>query len=74
MKDIEEIRKDNGYSQIVFADLIGSTFRTYQGRLQGVQPKWTLNEIIKASEMNNGEVKVPTINGTYEITIKKVDE
>ena len=73
-KDIEEVRISNGFSQIVWADLIGSTFRTYQGRLQGSQPEWRLSEIVKASEYNNGYIIIPTPQGQYKIKVEKVSE
>lgn len=73
-KTIEEVRQANGFSQIVWADLIGSTFRTYQGRLQGVQPEWRLSELIKASEYNDGYIIVPTPNGKYKVHVELIKE
>ena len=73
-KSIEDVRIEHGYSQVVWADLIGSTFRTYQARLKGDQPKWLLSEVIKASEYNNGYITIPTPNGTYNLKIDKADE
>ena len=72
MKAIEEIRKEHGLSQTQFAIAIGSTLRTYQGRLDGTQPKWLLSEVISASEMNNGKVAIPIGDELFEITVKKV--
>lgn len=71
-KSIEDVRTEHGYSQTVWADLIGSTFRTYQARLKGDQPKWLLSEVIKAAEYNNGYITIPTPQGDYQISIKKV--
>ena len=73
-KTIEDIRQEQGFSQIVWADLIGSTFRTYQGRLQGVQPEWRLSELIKASAYNDGYIIVPTPQGQYKVHIEAVNE
>ena len=52
--------------------MIGTSERTYIGRLNGSQPKWLLQEIIDASDYNNGKIKVSTIKGEYEISIKKL--
>ena len=73
-KTIEDVRKATGQSQKVFADTIGTTFRTYQARLKGDQPKWLLSEIIKASEYNNGYIIVPKPQGSYKVHIEKVQE
>lgn len=72
IKTVEDIRKEQNVNQTIWAQMIGTTYRTYQGRLTGDQPKWLLMEIIEASSYNNGEVKVSTYKGDYEITIKKV--
>ena len=73
-KSIEDVRTEHGFSQTVWADLIGSTFRTYQARLKGDQPKWLLSEVIKASEYNNGYITIPTPSGAYNLKIEKADE
>lgn len=73
IKTSEEIRESLGLSQSKFAGMIGSTLRTYQGRFDGSQPKWNLNELIAIAELNNGEVKVDSKGKTYEITIKEID-
>lgn len=66
---IEEIRKKHGYNQTEWARLIGSTLRTYQGRLDGSQPTWKLDEIIKAAEYNDGEIVIDNVI----INVKRVD-
>lgn len=71
-KNIEQIRKDAGYTQIQWASVIGSTYRTYSARLKGDQPEWKLNEVIKASEYNEGKIIIPTPLGDYEISVKKL--
>lgn len=71
-KTIEEVRQANGFSQITWAQLIGSTFRTYQARLQGSQPEWRLSEVIKAAEYNNGYIVIPTPTGAYKVKIEEV--
>lgn len=72
-KTIEEVRKAAGYNQTDWAQLIGSTFRTYLARLQGTQPKWQLSEIIKATEYTkDGKVRINILGATYDITVKKV--
>lgn len=73
-KTIEEVRTEQGFSQKLWADLIGSTFRTYQARLKGDQPKWLLSEVIKAAEYNNGYITIPTIQGAYNLHITKASE
>ena len=73
MKTVEEIRKQVGMTQKEFAETIGTSFRTYQGRLAGSQPKWLLSEVIKASQMNDGEVLLETEDGIVEIRIKVIE-
>ena len=68
---IEEIRAKTGMNQTEFAKAIGSSFRTYLGRLSGSQPNWQLSEIIKAAEFNDGEVVVHTSDGDYFIKVEK---
>lgn len=73
-KTIEQVRADNGLTQIAFAQILGTTFRTYQARLQGTQPKWTLDEVIKASQFNGGYIIIPTPTGSYKVKVEKVGE
>lgn len=70
-KTIEEIRLGTGLNQKDFAQLIGCTFRSYQGRLYGEQPRWRLDEIIKAAEQNEGYIKVKMFGEYYDISIQK---
>lgn len=72
MKTIEEIRKENGFNQEKFAELLGVSYRTYQGRIYKEQPRWTFDEILIASELNDGEVEVETEKGKFAVTIKKL--
>lgn len=69
-KTIEEIRLDAGLSQKAFAQVIGSTFRSYQGRLSGDQPRWRLDELIKAADYNDGYITVSMFGKDYDISIK----
>lgn len=71
---IEKIRllQEPLLSQTDFATKIGTTFRTYQGRLTGVQPEWKLEEIIKASMMNDGKILINSMGVDYKISIEKV--
>lgn len=71
-KTIEEIRKSTSLNQTDFATKIGTSFRTYQSRLKGNQPNWLLNEIILASQFNEGRIKVSTTIGDYMIDITKI--
>lgn len=57
-----------------FAQAIGSSVRTYQARLFGSQPKWQIAEIIKASQLNHGEIRIEIDDGIYDLKVKKVVE
>lgn len=59
-------------NQTNFAEKIGCTFRTYQGRITGYQPDWKLEEIIKASQMNGGKILINSMGTDYKIDIKKL--
>ena len=74
MKTVEESRKEVGMTQKEFAESIGTSFRTYLGRLAGSQPEWKLSEVIKASQMNEGEVLLQTEEGIFEINVKMIDD
>ncbi len=71
-KKVEEIRKESGMSQIEFAELLGDSRRTYLNRITGIQPYWTIDELIKAAEFNKGKVTVEVMGKTYNITIKEI--
>lgn len=71
-KTIEDIRKSMNINQTQFAEKIGTTFRTYQGRLNGSQPKWLLDEVITAALFNEGQILISTAKGDYVIDISKV--
>ncbi len=71
-KEIEQIRKDANISQDEFAKMIGASRRTYNYRITNEQP-WILNEVIIASTLNKGKVKVKVGDSFYDITIKKVE-
>lgn len=71
-KEIDEIRKDANMSQDKFAEFLEISKRTYNYRLTLDQAR-TLNDIIKASSLNKGKIRVKTKEGDYEIAIKKVE-
>lgn len=72
---IEDIRyTKTNLNQTKWAMAIGSTFRTYQARLNGSQPDWKLEELIKASNYNGGKVIVNSYGTDYKIHIQKVDD
>lgn len=66
-KTPEEIRKEKGINQRTFCELIDIPYRTYHERLSGNHPKWTIDELVKLSNANNGEVRI----GNYDIKIKE---
>ena len=70
---IEDIRKKVGYTQIDWAEKIGTSFRTYSGRLNGSQPDWKLDEVVKAAEYNDGLIIVNTASGKLKLTIERID-
>lgn len=61
-------------NQTDFAAYIGSSYRTYQGRLQGSQPYWTLLEVIRAAELNQGKIIVNQEGKNYRISISEIDD
>lgn len=74
-KEIDDIRKEAGLSQEVFAGLLGETRKTYQNRLNGFKPYWTFDELTVAARFNDGEIIVNDSSGKrYEVTIKEIAE
>ena len=68
-KTMEEIRKAAGMNQTDFANALGISRRTYAFRLTGEQP-WLLHEIMKAADLNDGEVAIEMEGRVLNITIK----
>lgn len=68
MKTIEEIRAGLGMSQKAFAEAIGLSLRAYCYRITG-EREWTSRELIAIAKMNNGEVRIVTEEGTFDISI-----
>lgn len=68
-KTPEEIRKEIGVSQKEFSSMVSSSFRTYQERISLEKPKWNIYEIVKLGKLNNGEVRLRTEDGEFDITI-----
>jgi transcriptional regulator with XRE-family HTH domain len=68
-KTMEEIRKAAGMNQTDFANALGISRRTYAFRLIGDQP-WLLHEVVKAAELNEGEVAIETEGRVLNISIK----
>lgn len=66
-KTIEEIRVSTGMNQSQFAKEIGLPRRTYLARLSGDQPRWRLEELIKASNHNKGCISVSIEGKLYDI-------
>lgn len=70
-KTVEEIRKTTGMNQTAFSESIGvNSRRTYANRIGNVQP-WILNEIIKVTEFNEGQVRVTADGVDYLVDIKE---
>lgn len=73
-KQVEEIRKENTQlNQTDFAREIGLPYRSYQERLSKERPNWKFTEIVKASQFNNGKIRVETDDGVYDCIIKCVE-
>ena len=70
MKTTEEIRKDLGMTQERFAAEIGLSIRGYQNKISGKR-EWRLCELIEASRLNNGHVRIEEGGDVYDITIKE---
>lgn len=67
----EDIRKDLGLTQTQFAQLIGMKYRSYQLKINE-NPRWSLSETIELCNLNNGDVKLPYVDGKiYNITISE---
>lgn len=60
-------------NQTDFAHEIGLTYRSYQERLAKDRPHWKFTEIAKASQFNNGKIRVEMDDGVYEAIIKRVE-
>lgn len=72
-REIEEIRKQSGMSQVEFAKYLGTARRTYLNRLNGDHPRWFLEEIVKIAELNEGEVIAVADGKRYAIKVEPVD-
>lgn len=59
-------------NQTDFAEALGMSKRTYIYRTNGEQPIWTLDELIKASKFNKGQISVERDGTIYNITIKEI--
>ena len=71
-KTSEEIRLEQGMSQNDFALANEMSRRTYLGRLDGSQPKWLLDEVIKLASHNGGAIRVSSYGKTYDIKVNEV--
>lgn len=71
-RTVEEIRTEALMTQKQFAEHLGISVRTYLDRLNGTTPKWTIEEIIKASKLNGGEIIVEASDGIYDVHVQKV--
>lgn len=69
-KTPEEIRQDHKLTVNKFLELIGMKKRTYYDRPR--IPKWTLQEMAKIGELNNGEIRLADGDVEYDIKIKRV--
>lgn len=51
--------------------MIGMSYRNYQERLQGKLPDWRISQLIEASKLNKGKLKIELNNEIYNIDIHK---
>lgn len=72
-KEIEEIRRDSGMTQLEFAKYVGTARRTYINRISGERPRWFFEELVKIAELNEGEVIVNTDGKQYRVKIETID-
>lgn len=71
-KRIDEIRKSLGMTQEQFAKEIGMIRRQYIARFNGENPTWKLNEIVRASQFNEGKIIVDVDGKTFYCDITEV--
>lgn len=67
---IKEIKHKLNLSPFEMADAIGIKKSAYYNKINGLTD-WTLPEIVKLTELNNGKVDIEVNGNLYRITIKK---
>lgn len=67
---VEDLRVQLNLTQKQFAQKLGLSLRTYQGRLME-ETNWTFEELLKISELCSGEIAVQFGGDTYLVDIKK---
>lgn len=70
-KTVDEIRHLLGITQTQMSELLGVCLRAYQKKIN--TNYWTIDELIKASKLNNGKLIVNTSDGSYKLDIKEIN-
>lgn len=69
--EMDDLRSAVGMSQQEFSEAIGCSRRTYVDRLNGNAPKWSAEEVVKASQLNGGLIKLRCNGKVYNLEIKE---
>lgn len=70
----EQIRRALKVSQTAFAEKLGLTAKSYQGRLNGKQADWRLSELITLCSMNEGSIAINLEGKDYLVKVLSIDE
>lgn len=70
-KSPEEIRAGEGLNQSDMARKLGLSPRSYQYRITD-ELQWTVKDLVRLAEFNDGELLIDTAGKRYQISIKEV--
>lgn len=71
--EMDDLRNHIGMNQQQFSEAIGCSRRTYNDRLNGKAPKWNADEIVKASQLNGGKIRLRSSGKFYNLDVKETE-